>query len=71
MNKSEQIIRAALPRVKLRSLGELAEWTGIPRPTVYAHIKKPGRLTKRELRLIVRTTKLKPEELYELVMSED
>ena len=71
MNHAEQIIRMAMPRAKLRTICEVGERSGISRSTICAKMKNPDKLTKRELRLIVRTTHMKPEELYELVMKED
>jgi len=70
MNKTEQIVRESLPRIKLCSISELADRIGMPRSTMYYKIKNPDHLTRRELRLIVKKTNMLPDELFELVTSE-
>ncbi len=70
MNKTEQIVRGLLPKIKLRSISELADIIGIPRSTLCYKMNNPDRLTRRELRLIVKKTHMLPEELFDLVTSE-
>ena len=67
MSKAEQIIRAALPRAKLRSISELADRTGISRATMSRKIKKPKDFTARELRLIASMILLTADELMEII----
>ena len=69
MNKFERLLREFLPRVKLKSINELANRTGISKTSLCRKVKNPKTLTGRDLKIITEFLALSSAEIGELISS--
>lgn len=69
MTYVEQIVRASMVKIKVRSVCELAERIGISRNTFCRRMERPDKMTLHELALVDNKVHMTDEQIAEIVRS--
>ena len=67
MGRPEEIIRAAMLKIHITNVKDLAERCGLEPATLRKNLKSPGSMSIGRLRVIAETTNMSPEEIAAIV----